>query len=103
MTFLTFGSIIGIILADRSKDVIVAQGSRGGPQQARPAARRPAVSLLIIVLTLLPHAGAAAPQNAAESYRQTVLSIQQQIEDNNLEGARTMIAQAAEKYPGDGG
>jgi tetratricopeptide (TPR) repeat protein len=103
MTFFTFGSVIGISVTDRSKEVIMAQGSRGNAQQAPAWGRRRAAGILAFVLAMLPQAGTAAPQNAAESYRQTVISIQQQIEDNNLERARTMIGEAARIYPGDGG
>jgi Flp pilus assembly protein TadD len=45
----------------------------------------------------------ASSQTAAEAYRQTVVSIQQQIEADNFDSARAMIAAAASKYPSDGG
>jgi tetratricopeptide (TPR) repeat protein len=45
----------------------------------------------------------ASSQTAAEAYRQTMLSIQNQIEAGNLDGARAMIAAAASKYPSNGG
>lgn len=44
----------------------------------------------------------AAAQNSA-AYQQTILAIQQQIEANNLDQARTMLATAARSYPHDGG
>jgi tetratricopeptide (TPR) repeat protein len=54
----------------------------------------PAVLLLFV-------SGAPAQDSAA--HRQTILAIQQQIEANNLDEARTLIAAATRKYPRDGG
>ncbi|MFZ0745969.1 MAG: tetratricopeptide repeat protein [Terracidiphilus sp.] len=42
-------------------------------------------------------------QHAGRSYQQTVLTIQQHIEANDLQGARTLITQAAKEFPADGG
>jgi tetratricopeptide (TPR) repeat protein len=57
----------------------------------------------VLLCALLSAAGPAAAQNAADAYQQTVLSIQQQIEANDFDGARRMIAEAQEKYPANGG
>ena len=62
-------------------------------------ARRPAPVLFALLLSAMP----ANSQTAAQAYHQTVVSIQQQIEADNFERARTMIAAAARKYPSDGG
>ncbi len=56
-----------------------------------------------VFFALLLSAVPASSQTAAEAYRQTILSIQQQIEAENFDSARTMIAAAARKYPSDGG
>ncbi len=55
--------------------------------------------LFLMLLSSFP----ASSQTATEAYRQTMLSIQHQIEASNLDGARAMIAAAARKYPSDGG
>jgi tetratricopeptide (TPR) repeat protein len=51
---------------------------------------------------LLPLASAAFAQDSG-TYQRTILSIQQQIEAGNLDGARALIASAASKYPNNGG
>jgi tetratricopeptide (TPR) repeat protein len=56
-----------------------------------------------VFFALLLSAIPASSQTAAEAYRQTMLSIQQQIEASNFDGARAMIAASARKYPSDGG
>jgi tetratricopeptide (TPR) repeat protein len=56
-----------------------------------------------VFFALLISAVPASSQTAAEAYRQTIVSIQRQIEANNFDSARAMIAAAARKYPSDGG
>lgn len=82
--------------------MIAAQGSSG---YGRPigAASNCLCSLSVLLVILLPQTRPAAAQNSADVYRQTVLSIQQQIEASNFDSARTMIAEAYQKYPADGG
>ncbi|HUX45291.1 MAG TPA: tetratricopeptide repeat protein [Terracidiphilus sp.] len=59
------------------------------------------------VFTLLLLASApcipAFSQSAAESYRQAVLAIQQHIESGDLDGAHSLLDQAARHFPNDGG
>ena len=62
-------------------------------------ARCPAPVFFALLLSAVP----ASSQTAAEAYRQTMVSIQQQIEASNFDGARAMIAASARKYPSDGG
>ena len=62
-------------------------------------ARGPVRVLFFLLLSAFP----ASSQTATEAYRQTMLSIQQQIEASNFDSARAMIAAAARKYPSDGG
>ncbi len=62
-------------------------------------ARCPALVFLALLLSTVP----ASSQTSAEDYRRIVLSIQQQIEAGSLDNARAMIAEAAGKYPSDGG
>jgi tetratricopeptide (TPR) repeat protein len=42
-------------------------------------------------------------QPATDSYRHTVVQIQQQIEQNHLDDARTLISAALKRFPSDGG
>ena len=63
---------------------------------------RGVTSALQIVALLPLLVSAAAAQNSA-AYQQTILAIQQQIEANNLDEARTMLAKAARIFPHDGG
>jgi tetratricopeptide (TPR) repeat protein len=42
-------------------------------------------------------------QAVGASYRQTVLAIQKHIEENDLDGALTLIAKASKSFPSDGG
>ncbi len=79
---------------------------RQSPSHTHPAwsrrhtrARCPATVLFVLLLSAV----SAGSQTAAEAYRQTILSIQQQIEAGNFDSARAMIAAAAGKYPSDGG
>jgi tetratricopeptide (TPR) repeat protein len=55
------------------------------------------------IVLLLPALVSAAPVQNSAAYRQTILAIQQQIEANNLDHARTMLATAARTFPHDGG
>jgi tetratricopeptide (TPR) repeat protein len=59
------------------------------------------VFLLLFVLAIFMPEGRA--QNAADSYRQTVLAIQQSIQNNDLTGARALLAEAVKLYPANGG
>ncbi|WP_263351398.1 tetratricopeptide repeat protein [Acidicapsa acidisoli] len=52
------------------------------------------------VAVLLP---AVVAQGSGQSYRQTVLSIQEHIKENDLDGARELIANATRQFPADGG
>jgi Flp pilus assembly protein TadD len=45
----------------------------------------------------------AAAQQSGDVYKQSVLAIQQQIDAGDLDGARSAIAQAAKRYPDNGG
>ena len=55
--------------------------------------------LFVLVLRLTPTISA---QNV-QAYKQTILAIQQQIETNHLDEARSLINAAAQEYPHDGG
>ena len=57
--------------------------------------------LLTLGLLLLTQAGAAQPSK--EQYRALVLEIQQHMEQNDLEGARSLIAGAQARFPANGG
>jgi tetratricopeptide (TPR) repeat protein len=67
---------------------------------ARRAAM-PSVVMLLLGFAVLMSAGRAQPSGT--SYRETVLLIQRHIEENDLDGARVMIAKASERFPTDGG
>lgn len=56
-----------------------------------------------LALALLTAVAPATAQNSADAYRQAVLSIQQQIEAGDFDGARRMIGDAEKKYPANGG
>lgn len=56
----------------------------------------PALGLLLLAQT-------AAALPATEQYRQLVLEIQQHMEQNDLEGARSLIAGAQANFPSNGG
>ncbi len=58
--------------------------------------------LLTLGLLLLTQTG-AAEQPSKEQYRALVLEIQQHIEQNDLEGARSLIGGAQAKFPANGG
>jgi tetratricopeptide (TPR) repeat protein len=57
--------------------------------------------LLTLGLSLLPHTGTAQPSQ--EQYRALVLEIQQHVEQNDMEGARSLIAGAQATFPANGG
>jgi tetratricopeptide (TPR) repeat protein len=57
--------------------------------------------LLTLGLSLLPHTGSAQPSQ--EQYRALVLEIQQHVEQNDMEGARSLIAGAQATFPANGG
>ena len=57
---------------------------------------------ILLTLGLLCAAQAGTAQPSGE-YRQLVLAIQQHIEQNDLEGARSLIAGARTKFPANGG
>ena len=59
------------------------------------------VILLSLGLFLCTQAEAALP--SSEQYRQLVLEIQQHMEQQDLEGARSLIASAQQKFPANGG
>ena len=58
---------------------------------------------LLLLLTLALFITPSHAQHAGYLYRQTVLTIQHQIEVKDLEGARGLIAKAAKQFPSDGG
>jgi Flp pilus assembly protein TadD len=58
--------------------------------------------VLILPAVLLLSVSTSFAQNSGP-YQQTILAIQQQIEANDLDDARTLIVAAARKYPHDGG
>jgi cytochrome c-type biogenesis protein CcmH/NrfG len=60
----------------------------------------PATIVFAISLAITPTLGA---QRTSSSYREEVLAIQQQIQSNHLDAARTLLASAARRYPADGG
>ncbi len=66
--------------------------------------RSPSVGLYLcsLLLILLIPAHAAATQTSRELYLQTVLQIQQQIEQHDLVQARSLIESARAKFPADG-
>ena len=68
----------------------------------RNVSLRGVAQLLIASALALPLAGISQAQKS-DSYQQAILAIQQQIEASHLDDARTMIADAARKYPHDGG
>ncbi len=57
--------------------------------------------LLMLGLLCLVRPGAAQP--SAEKYRELVLEIQQHIQQNDLQGARSLIARAGTMFPANGG
>jgi len=59
------------------------------------------VPLLFFAFAIFVPVGRA--QNAADSYRQTALTIQQCIQDNDLTGARALLAKAEKQFPANGG
>jgi tetratricopeptide (TPR) repeat protein len=59
------------------------------------------VFLLFLCFAIFVPGGRA--QNAADSYRQTVLAIQQCIEENDLTGARALLDKAVQRFPANGG
>jgi hypothetical protein len=60
-------------------------------------------ALLILMAVLSPFAFPAPVQDKGASYRQSVLSIQQEIEANNLDGASALITSVSKEFPSDGG
>jgi tetratricopeptide (TPR) repeat protein len=60
-------------------------------------------ALLILMAVLSPFAFPAPVQDKGASYRQAVLSIQREIEANNLDGASALITSASKEFPSDGG
>jgi len=87
---------------DRAEAAMRKQSERRAENACSLGLRRPKRALPWLLALLLSFASAAAAQDSA-AYQRTILAIQQQIEANNLDEARTMIAAAARKYPLDGG
>jgi len=69
----------------------------------RVSGRFSAGALLCVLLTLAVPAQTVSAQNQAAEYRQSVIAIQQKIEANDLDGARTLITAASQKFRADGG
>src|ERR1035441_9485261 len=93
-------NMMGLSLSNWSKNVIAEQESRS---HARPTwggrlrrARCPAPVFFALLLSAVP----ASSQTAAEAYRLTMLSIQQQIESDNFDSAR---ARSEERRVGNEG
>lgn len=61
------------------------------------------IRYLTLLLILLPLAKVVALHAQSSSYQAAVLGIQQQIENNDLDGARASLASAMKLYPNDGG
>ena len=59
------------------------------------------IILLALGVLWMTRAGIALP--SSEQYRALVLEIQQHIEQNDLDGARSLIAGAQAKFPANGG
>ena len=55
----------------------------------------------MLALLCLAQPGAAQP--SAEKYRELVLEVQQHIQQNDLPGARSLIASAGTMFPANGG
>jgi tetratricopeptide (TPR) repeat protein len=75
-------------------------------QRRSPTASRfcfEAGGIILLTLGLLSLTQPAAAQPAAEQYRERVLEIQQHIQQNDLEGARSLIANAKAIFPANGG
>ncbi len=83
---------------DGAEAAMRKHSERRGGNACSLGLRRPMRALAL----LLSFASAAAAQDTA-AYQQTILAIQQQIEANNLDEARTSIAAAMREYPNDGG
>jgi len=90
-------------VVDWSRKVVAAQGAWRSARSIRAGSHACTRGAAVLLLTLLSAARPAVAQNAADAYRQTVLSIQQQIEANDFDGARRTIAEAEKKYPANGG
>jgi tetratricopeptide (TPR) repeat protein len=58
---------------------------------------------LCLLCVLLCPAQLATAQPAEEPYQQLLLAIQQHIEQNDLEGARSLIGDASKRFPSNGG
>lgn len=65
--------------------------------------RAPVRLLTFAFAALLSMQAAAAFAQQSDAYRQTLLSIQQQIESGSLDTAHSLIATAEKQYPHDGG
>ena len=83
--------------------MIADQESSSHAQPIWGRRHRCARSLALVFFLLLLFFPPASSQSAAGAYRQTMLSIQQQIEAGNFDGARAMIAAAQREYSSDGG
>ena len=82
---------------------IVTNGNRNRVTLPGILKRTGTEALLTLVIVLSPFAFPAPVQDKGTSYQQTLLSIQEQIEANNLDGASTLIADASKRFPSDGG
>ena len=76
-------------------------GARGARRFLRPGVQVWLLPTAVFgCLLLVPHLRA---QSAAASYRQTVVQIQQQIEQGHLSDAQTLISATLKRFPSDGG
>src|ERR1039457_6925443 len=71
-----------------------------GMTDPRKGGMRKVFLLFFGFAVLVPVGGA---QNAADSYRKTVLTIQEHIQANDLTGARALLANAVKLFPSNGG
>ena len=95
--------MIGLSLANWNRSLIADQESPGHVRPNRGRRLTPFHCPAVLSLALLLLSVPASSQTSAEGYRQALLFIQQQIEAGSLDSARAMIAEAARKYPSDGG
>lgn len=94
---------IGNSLVDWSEDVIRSLSNMCSRIWNAIGEHVRTFALLIVLPGLLLTAYTAVAQEKVTNYRQSILSIQQEIESGNLEGARALILSTAKNYPGNGG
>ena len=68
-----------------------------------PSLQNKAIKFLILILPALIFTGASVTHAQQSSYQSAVLSIQQQIENNDLQSARRLLDTVMRQYPNQGG